>query len=241
MPKFFRKLRFASSNIFLIFQSVIYTIASVQFSPAYILYGIFCSTYILCILKTRLISFILSERTGDLLPRRDTDSLFCGRWIFLRLPEIQWRRRSPPFIATGRCCRPHTSPLVSFYTFSLYRLITRDVFQALSPFFSPLPSRCIFSLFLALWQDTAATDNIYYKTWSSMLAFSCIFLQRTKREKKFPVWWRKWRLIGERISGVILHHCSTLRFSGFFYLSILLLSTPIKHYAILYFDIQLSL
>lgn len=51
---------------------------------------------------------------------RDTNSLFCSRWIFLHVPEIQWRRRSSHFMTTKRCCRLHTNP-VSFYAFSLYR------------------------------------------------------------------------------------------------------------------------
>lgn len=171
----------------------------------------------------------------DLRPRRDTDSLFCGRWIFLRLPEIQWRRRSPLFMATGRCCRPHTSPLVSFYTFSLYRLITRDVFQSLLS--SPQPSRCISSLFPTLWQDTAATDNIYYKTWPSMPVFHArvsLCSGQSEKRNSLPDDESR-RLIGERINDIISYLCSILHLSGYFYLSILF--SAIKRYAILIFSL----
>lgn len=163
----------------------------------------------------RLISSFRWTYQLDLLPWRDTDSLFCGRWIFLCLPEIQWRRRSPLFMATGRCCRPHTSPLVSFYTFSLYRLITRETSSSSSP--SPQPSRCIYSLFLALWQDTAATDNIYYKTWPSMLAFHArVSLCSGQSEKRNSLSDDESRcLIGERINDIISYLCSILHLSGF--------------------------
>lgn len=75
---------------------------------------------------------------------QDANSLFCSRWIFLRVPEIQWRRRSSHFMTTKRCCRLHTSP-VSFYAFSLYRFYHSRRHTAFFP-------RCIptsfFSLFL---------------------------------------------------------------------------------------------
>lgn len=145
----------------------------------------------LCALKkidSFLLFFFAGRRDSTCLffLRDDTDSLFCGRWIFLRLPEIQWRQHGPLFMASGRCCRLHTSPLVSFYTFSLYRLIIRDVSQS-SPVVAP---RATFFP-PALRQDTTATDNIYYETWSSILAFHArVFLRWTKRRKVFWVWWK---------------------------------------------------
>jgi len=170
-----------------------------------------------------ILSFFRWTYQLDLLPRRDTDSLFCGRWIFLHLPEIQWRRRSPPFMATGRC-RPHTSPLV--YTFSLYRLIIRNVFQfptlhnplvAFSLSFSPcdktLPRLITFIIRLGL----------FY----ARLPCSCISLQRTKREKKFPAWWRK-SAVDRRTHQ--RHHFVLLFNSDFFYLSrnFIIVSTKYK-------------
>lgn len=86
------------------------------------------------------------------------------------LPEIRWHR-AVFFTEVGirRDVATNThSPLVSFYTASLYRLITGETSSA------PPPPR----LFL---QDIAATDNIYFEKWPAHA--SRPYNKRTKREK----------------------------------------------------------
>lgn len=85
---------------------------------------------------------------------------FLREMNIFRVPEIHWRRRSSLFTATERCCRLHTSPLVSFYAFSLYRFYHSRRYPTFLPRCIPASS---FSLLHALRKDTTAADKIYYK------------------------------------------------------------------------------
>jgi len=150
-------------------------------------FSIFCTFRAIkqeCALKVNsFLSFLRGTSRADLCPQRDTDSPFCGRWIFLHLPEIQWRRRSPLFMATERCCRTAPSCLV----LCLLSLSPYHSRRLLSPFSLHIP---YLPFSRVLWQDSTATDNIYHKTRSCHACHACVFLQRTKRKKKFP--WQKY-------------------------------------------------
>lgn len=85
----------------------------------------------------------------------------------------------PLFMATGRCCRPYTSPsCLVLYLLSLSSYHSRRL-----PPLLPLHTPVTFP-FRVLRQDTAATDNIYYKTWPSMLAYHACVLYSEQSEKR---------------------------------------------------------
>lgn len=153
------------------------------YSRAYILHSTFCSTnYIFCIYENTYFAhfkstphffYSFAERTSsDLLPRRDTDSLFSRQMNIPAPSGNSMATAQSPFYGDREMLSPaHQPPCLVLYLLSLSPYHSRRLPVSPSP--SPLrrSSRCISSLFLALWQDTAATDNIYYKTWPSMLAF----------------------------------------------------------------------
>lgn len=214
-----------------------YICVFMQFFRAFISYSIFlsCDIYILYMYnnytygafrKTRLISFILSpKRTGSISFRGVTQIRFSAADEYSCVFRKFNGDGAVPFLwRPGDVVARTPAPLSRFIP-SLFIALSLETSSSLSPLLSSLqPSRCISSLFPTLWQDTAATDNIYYKTWPSMPVFHArvsLCSGQSEKRNSLPDDESRW-LIGERINDIISYLCSILHLSGFFYLSILL-------------------
>lgn len=131
----------------------------------------------------------------------------------------------------------HQPPCLVLYLLSLSPYHTRDVFQ--SPPSATLSLRLL-SLSRLVARHCRDSDNIYYKTWLSMLAFHArvsLCSGQSEKRNSLPDDESR-RLIGKRISSSIISYlCSTPHFSSFFFLPILL-----SYYKTLcYIDIRLTL
>lgn len=83
----------------------------------------------------------------------------------------------------------HTSSPCLVYTFSLYRLITRETCSTLPSSSSRRTSSYLVVSLDSPTQDTAATDNIYYETWSLSILHArfprfCVSLPTDKARKE---------------------------------------------------------
>jgi len=159
-------------SYFLHVQSRLYNISKYIYIRKYISY-----------FKNATHSFILSLN----VPARSPSAAW-HRFAFLRQMNI-----SAP---SGNSMATAQSPLYGHREMSPAHQPPRLYLLSLSPYHSrrlPVPhspqsSRCIFSFFLTLWQDTAATDNIYYKTWPFLCSPSMLvyLFAADKARKEIP-------------------------------------------------------